>query len=65
MSIPFKIFSIRRAKARPMITLGIIQMNYQGIGIKFHHAVINEAASMAVVRLRIARTTIKKEPRHD
>lgn len=65
MKIPFKIPSIRRAKARPMITSRIIHVNYPEIGIKFHHAVIDEAASMAVVRLRIARATIKKEPRHD
>ena len=65
MSIPFKILSIRRAKARPIIMLGAVQVNYTGIGIKFHHAVINEAASMAIVRLRIARARIKKEPRHD
>jgi len=65
MSVPFKIPSIRRAKARPIIILGVTQVNYPGIGIKFHHAVINEAASMAVVRLRIARAKIKKEPRHD
>ena len=65
MKVPFKILSIRRAKARPIIILGIVQVNYPEIGIKFHHAVINEAASMAVVRLRIARAKIKKEPRHD
>lgn len=65
MSIPFKIFSIRRTKARPIIILGTAQVIYPELGINFRHAVINEAASMAVVRLRIARATIKKEQRHD
>ena len=58
---PFKIHSIRRAKARPIITIGVIKVTYPEIGIKFHHAVTNEAASMALVRLRIARATIKED----
>lgn len=65
MSVPFKLSSIRRAKARMIITLCVIRVNYPEIGIKFRCVVRDEAASMALVRLRIARAAIKKEPRHE